>query len=67
MYNQLFNFSDKIIKTVGNDIAKVDNIRQPKIIITAAKKGQAKLRKYYLKTAGKQGYLFNCAVILDST
>jgi hypothetical protein len=39
MYNQLFNFLDKIIETVGDNTAKVDNIKWPKIVITAAKKG----------------------------
>jgi hypothetical protein len=67
MYNRLFDFLDKMIETVGDNTAKVENTRWPKIVIAAAKKGRAKLRKYYSKTAGKQGYLFNYAAILDPT
>jgi hypothetical protein len=65
MYNRLFDFLDEMIETVGEDTAQVDNTRWPEIVIAAAEKGRDKLRKYYARTAGEQGYLFNCAAILN--
>jgi hypothetical protein len=67
MYNRLFDFLDDINEEVGEDTAQVDNIRWPNIVRAAAKKGRAKLSKYYLKTGCEQGYLFNCAAVLDPT
>jgi hypothetical protein len=67
MYNRLFDFLDEMIETVGDDTAQVDNTRWPEIVIAAAEKGREKLKKYYSKTAGEQGYLFNCAAILNPT
>jgi hypothetical protein len=67
MYNRLFDFLDDINEEVGEDTAQVDNIGWPDIVRAAAEKGRAKLSKYYSKTGGEQGYLFNCAAVLDPT
>ncbi|KAJ8110237.1 hypothetical protein OPT61_g6862 [Boeremia exigua] len=37
------------------------------LIRSAASKGRAKLSKYYARTGDEQGYLYNCAAILDPT
>jgi hypothetical protein len=67
MYNRLFDFLDDMNEEVGEDTAQVDNIGWPDIVRAAAEKGRAKLSKYYSKTGGEQGYLFNCAAVLDPT
>ncbi|EFQ85337.1 hypothetical protein PTT_19744 [Pyrenophora teres f. teres 0-1] len=37
------------------------------VVRDAAERGRSKLSKYYSRTDGDQGFLFNCATILDPT
>lgn len=67
MYNRLFDFLDDITEELGEDVNHVDNTEWPDIVRAAASKGRDKLRKYYSRTGGEQGFLFNCATILDPT
>ena len=66
MYNKLFNFLNDITSKLGDDdYSKGEYDNQPNIVRAAAEKGREKLRKYYSQTGNEQGYLFNCATILD--
>ena len=67
MYQLLFNFLNKITQELGEDLNYVKNTKQPEIVKAAANKGKAKLLKYYVKTRDEQGYMFNCATVLDLT
>jgi hypothetical protein len=66
MYNKLFNFLDDITSKLGDDDHSEGEYDDwPDIVRAAAEKGREKLRKYYSRTGDEQGYLFNCATILD--
>jgi Domain of unknown function (DUF4413) len=67
MYNRLFDFLDQISEELGEEANTGDNSEWPTIVKAAAEKGKAKLSKYYSRTGGEQGFLFNCATILDPT
>jgi hypothetical protein len=67
MYNRLFDFLDQLTDDFEEDSGSNNNSDWPDIVKAAAEKGKAKLRKYYAKTGGEQGFLFNCATILDPT
>lgn len=65
MYDGLFNFLEDMIDTIGEDENNNEDIQWPEVVRSAAAKGRAKLRKYYARTGGPQGFLYNCATILD--
>jgi hypothetical protein len=65
MYNRLFDFLDDMIEELGEDSNNSDNTRWPDAVKAAAESGRAKLTKYYSRTGAEQGFLFNCATILD--
>ncbi|KAJ8115409.1 hypothetical protein OPT61_g2929 [Boeremia exigua] len=67
MYNTLFDFLDKMLEELGDNLNNSDNSDWPEVVRSAASKGRAKLSKYYARTGDEQGYLYNCAAILDPT
>ena len=67
MYNRLFDFLDEMTQELGEDSNHAESTEWPEIVRTAAEKGKTKLSKYYSRTGDEQGFLFNCATILDPT
>lgn len=67
MYNRLFDFLDKMLEDLDEDLESQDSREWPAVVQDAAEKGRVKLSKYYSKTGKEQGFLFNCATILDPT
>jgi hypothetical protein len=67
MYNRLFDFLDQMTEELGDNPSSSDNPEWPEVVRAAAEKGRVKLSKYYSKTGDEQGFLFNCAAILDPT
>lgn len=67
MYNRLFDFLEKIEQELGEDLNHEENTEWPEVVKAAAEKGRLKLTKYYSRTGEEQGFLFNCATILDPT
>ncbi len=67
MYNRLFDFLEKIEQELGEDLNYKENTEWPEVVKAAAEKGRLKLTKYYSRTGEEQGFLFNCATILDPT
>jgi hypothetical protein len=65
MYNALFDFLDNMQTSLGDYCNEAEGIEWLAVVEAAAKKGKAKLKKYYLKTWEERGYLFNCATVLD--
>jgi hypothetical protein len=56
-----------MIEELGEESNNVDTVEWLDIVRTVAAKGRLKLSKYYLRTGGEQGYLFNVATVLDLT
>jgi hypothetical protein len=67
MYNRLFDFLDQMTEELGEDSNNLENTEWPSVVRAAAEKGRSKLTKYYSRTGEEQGFLFNCATILDPT
>ena len=67
MYNRLFDFLDQMTEELGEDSNNLENTDWPNVVRAAAEKGRSKLTKYYSRTGEEQGFLFNCATILDPT
>ncbi|KAL7771452.1 hypothetical protein CFE70_001395 [Pyrenophora teres f. teres 0-1] len=67
MYNRLFDFLDKMTEDLDEDQENHENREWPVVVRDAAERGRSKLSKYYSRTDGDQGFLFNCATILDPT
>jgi hypothetical protein len=67
MYNRLFDFLDKMLEDLDEDLESQENTEWPAVVRAAAEKGRTKLSKYYSKTDAERGFLFNCATILDPT
>ena len=67
MYNRLFDFLDQMTEELGEESNNMDNTEWPDVVRAAAEKGRSKLTKYYSRTGGEQGFLFNCATVLDPT
>jgi len=67
MYDRLFDFLERMIEDFDDDTGGHEDTEWPAIVRAAADKGRMKLSKYYSKTDAEQGFLFNCATILDPT
>lgn len=65
MYNRLFDFLDEMTEQLGDETNHADNTEWPDVVKAAAAMGRSKLTKYYSRTGQVQGFLFNCATILD--
>jgi len=65
MYNRLFDFLELMTNELGEDSNALDDSEWPEVVRLAALKGRMKLSKYYSRTGEEQGFLFNCATILD--
>jgi hypothetical protein len=65
MYNRLFNFLDDLTDDLGEDSEDAHHSDWPDVVKAAAQAGRDKLSKYYARTGGEQGFIFNAATVLD--
>lgn len=65
MYNRLFDFLDMMNTELGENSEDTEQQDWPQVVQTAAEAGRNKLKKYYAKTGGSAGLIFNMATVLD--
>jgi hypothetical protein len=65
MYDGLFNTLEDMSTTLTHDHYDGQDLEWHAVVQRAAKAGRDKLTKYYARTGGPQGFLFNVATILN--